>query len=724
MRLIHAAVLSCCLSLLACSSGSGLPPDAGSGGCSSARDCPQTPLPQVCVDQGGTSKVCVIVCSKNADCAPGKVCEDGSCTNPGCGGDSDCAPGQICASGACGSAPQASAVGSCAITPGTGVVHVGNKLQLVALVKDGTGAAIPFKGVTWSATGAGTVDAGGLVTGTAPAAGATGTATVTATAGAKTCTATVTTYAATTPMRVVAIDGQTKQPIANAFVVLGSGPWTADTKVKTDASGIALFPNAPAAPRDVHVFASGYNYTSYLGSSGTDLLATLPPYIPLAQRSGFAGSITPADFLKLAHPDWIVHLGFFGSGVANSILDFSLDTLIGPLRSVQLPASFGGKPINLPSGLVFGLGDDLLKTGDYKMYAEPGKRVLWGLGGNVDVATVLPVVTQVGGGNVDVGVLLPKLLPLLGNLQAGSIVGAEVAANVAPGGTPTFTPATVPLNTPLRLKAVAPAPDLPTVDGQYVDGVIALAGASAYPMGFVPLGLTAGISHKDSTNAKTAKVDDPSCDPKGSVPCNTSKLPLKLAAANNGLEGSQYGVVLLALNFGGLTPGSTTGIAVSGLVKLQSEVKFSSGDQPPATIDYGTRGFMKLPNSGVISFSKGSRKLMVNSDADPSVQIYRFELENAARQDWNIWMDKAGAGGRQVTLINPHDVDPSLTDTLADAVPQAGGNPKGASGRMVGIATTDPAQNYATLTGFGNITLDAIGNNLSAFSVATVDLGN
>ena len=720
MRL-NAAVLLLCSVALACTSGTGTPADAGCSGpgCACARnnDCAKTTagLDQVCVDQGAGSKICVIVCTKSLDCASGKVCEDGSCTSPGCGGDSDCAGGQICASGSCTSATQASAVGSCSITPNPAVVHVGNKLQLTALVLDLAGHAVPFKGVTWIATG-GDIDAStGLLTGTAPTSGSTGTASVTATVGAsgKTCSATVTTYAAATdPLRVVVIDAHTKKPIKDAFVVIGSGPtWDATNKKQTDANGVAAFSAAPAT-RDVHAFASGHGYASYIGVGGSDLLITLAPYVALAQRSGFKGNITSDDFAKLNEKDQIVHLAFFGSGIANSILDFSLDTLIGPLRHVVIKLA-GDHPVNLPSGLVIGVGDDLFETQEYKMYAEPGKRILWGLGGNINIATVLAVATPLlsgGTANIDVGTLLPQLLPLLGKLQAGSVYGVEAGP---PSATPTFESKTVALNTPLRLRASAKAPDMPTVDGKYVDGIIALAGSAAYPLGFVPLGLTAGLSHKTAAGANTAKVDDLSCNPKGTVACNTSNLPLQLAAANNGMEAHPYGVVLLALNFGGLTPGSTTGIAVSGVVKLQSEIKYTTTEQAPPSIDFSNRSFMKLPDTGAITFGQAARKVVVNSDADPSTQIYRFEVETGSRLNWYVWMDKAGAG-RQVVLIDPKTVDASLADPVSDIT---------ASARMVGIVTSDPAQNYASLTSFGNITLDDIGNNLRQFSVITVAVG-
>jgi hypothetical protein len=601
-------------------------------------------------------------------------------------------------------------VGSCFITPSPAVVHAGSKLQLTAVVKNAVGTVVPFKGVTWTAAG-GTIDSNGVLTGGVPA-GATGGATVTATAGTKTCTASIVTYAgATTTQRVVVTDSQTKKPIQGAFVVVGDDPTASK---KTDATGVVSFDGIAAGPRNVHVFAAGYNYASYLNTTNTDVLISLPPSVPLPQRSGYQGTITVDDFAKLSEKDQIVHLGFFGSGVTNSILDFSVDTLVGPSRPVTVNLA-GKHDLSLPSGLVLGVADDLFQTGTYKMYSEKGKRVLWGLGGNIDIATVLAAAGPLlsgGTGNIDVGTLLPQLLPLLGKLQAGAIAGVEAPddAPAGPNPQPTFQPQTVPLNTPLRLRAVAKAPDMPTVDGTYVDGIIALAGASAFPMGFVPLGLTAGLAAVDANGKKTAKVNDPSCDPKGTVACNTSNLPIKLAAANNGLEGSPYGTVLIALNFGGLTPGSTGGIAVSGLVKLQSEVKFTSSDQSPAAIDYGTRQFLRLPNTGAVTFTKSTRKAVLSADADASVQIYRFEVENGSRLNWNVWTDKAGAG-KSFTLLDPSKVDASLTDPMADA---------STSARLIGIVTTDSANTYAKLTGFGDLTLDNIGNNLSAFSVITI----
>jgi predicted phage gp36 major capsid-like protein len=46
-----------------------------------------------------------------------------------------------------------------------------------------------------------------------------------------------------------------------------------------------------------------------------------------------------------------------------------------------------------------------------------------------------------------------------------------------------------------------------------------------------------------------------------------------------------------------------------------------------------------------------------------------------------------------------------------------------ASARLIGIVTTDGTNSYAKLTSLGDLTLDNIGNNLSAFSVITIPVG-
>src|SRR5882672_9824956 len=141
-------------------------------------------------------------------------------------------------------------------------------------------------------------------------------------------------------------------------------------------------------------------------------------------------------------------------------------------------------------------------------------------------------------------------------MQAGQVVGVEAPPN---GANATFEARQVPLNTPLRLRATLKLPDLPKQDGKYLGGAVALGGSLAYPLGFVPLGLTAGLAQKDSAGENTAKVLDPSCDTSaGTAACATSKLLMRVAPLSNGLEAQKWGFVALAANLSGLSlPGTT-----------------------------------------------------------------------------------------------------------------------------------------------------------------------
>ena len=715
-----ALLLGCLFVCGACSKGATTPPPAGD--CTRNRDCQQNPV-HVCQ----TGK-CILVCSTDLDCgSTGQVCENGSCVAPGCGGNADCTGGQVCQGGNCVQPPSSSSVASCDVIPSHGVLNAASTTSLHAYAKDATGASILFNGFIWTATGSATVDANtGVVTGS----GVTGTAIITAKAGSTTCaTSAIQTYAAAAGgTRVVVIDALTKQPIAGAFVVID----TVANKHTTGADG-SYSSTLAAGPHDIHVFAAGYNYASFLSVTGTDLLVPLQPYVVPTTRSGFSGTMNAADFSTLSEQGQIVHLAFFGSSIPNSPLDLSVDTLIGGAGR-DVTVSFTGTPTTLhgmPYGLVLGLGADTFMTENYRVFADAGSRALWGFGGNIDFSTVLAVATSAGlggsgGTTVDPSKLLPQILPLLNKLQMGALVD-QVAPVTTSGGVATFNQVTIPLNTLLRLRATADVPTLPTVDGKYVDGTIALVGAGAYPMGFLPLGFTAGIAYKDANGTETGAVLDPSCTRTSAtgIECATSRLPLNFAAENGGTEGSPYGYLLVALNYSALTHGTNGGIggvAVSGLVNTQPSAHYVAPSATAPEINYGTNAkFLGLPGSAQISATRSNRTITIHGDADASPQLYRFELESAARLNWQVWMAPIGSPStaRTITLIDPSQVDASLIDPMADSVPSVGKPPAGPSGRLTGLQL-GPSATYGGLTSFGSQTLDQIGNSLTAFNLAFV----
>jgi hypothetical protein len=633
------------------------------------------------------------------------------------------------------------------------VANAGSTTKLKVVAQDSAGKALHFSNFTWSASGAGTIDQKGLVS--AGAAGGEVTVTASATGGATSCTAIVHAYPPQTAgsLRVTVINMHTKEPIAGAKVVIDSST----TALATAADGTASFPNVNGT-NDLHVFAAGYSYTSFVQTDAKDLLVPLVPYVSSSLRSGLTGHMCSSlsvdnkcaaegEFAPLSKSNQPVHLAFFGSAIPNSLLDLSVSTLIGPLHRVILSLTGGtactadsqcptgqacssagkcGTPANLPFGLVIGLADDFFATQDYRLFADGGLRALWGIGGNLEFKDLLPVVPALtGGANVDVGTLLPKLLPLFSVLQAGATLGVKAPDNGTPQHAPTFASTSVALTTPMRLRIAPKSPDLPMLDGAYVDGVLTVAGAMDYPLGFIPLGMTAGLSAPDGSGKNTAKVVDPVCVQNGgtAATCATSNLPMKLAAENGGAEGSQIGVALLALNFGGLTPGSATRVAVSGQIKVLDQIDYT----PPtasAPAFPTIPPFLNLPASASVTVTKASRQVTVSNDADPGVQIYRFELENNARLNWNVWTGKIGCLApatcpRTVTLPDPSLISTDLIDPFADAVGDDG-KTAGPSARLLGLQFSDSSKTASALETFGPLTLDAIGSNLAAFTAVQV----
>ena len=715
--------VSIVLALSACGKGKpGAPPDAGTTTCTTLQDCAGG---QVCLNSR-----CIPICHSTADCAAGQVCEEGICLAPACGNDQQCATGQACINGACTTAISAAQVTACDITPNPAVVRASSSTRLSVIARDATGHALHFAGFSWSVTaGPATADQTGLVS-----ASAAGDITVNASGGTATCNATVHAYAAvpSTSLRVLVINMHTKEPVAGAKVVLGSTSFSVAT---TGADGTATFDNVGSSlATDVHVFATGYNYTSFLQAGG-DLLVPITPYVnPISRRSGFQGHMCesrssdaacPAEgeFAPLSTKGEAVHLAFFGSSIPNSLLDLSVDTLVGPLHPVTVTLGGNTKTLNLPQGLVLGAGSNLFGTQDYRVFAAGGKRAAWGLGGNVSLTSALSAlgpILQGGSTNVDIGSILPQLLPLFGKLQAGAVVDIQADAPAATGNG-TFKPIAVPLNTALRLRAQPVSPTLPMLDGQYLDGVIAVAGALDYPLGFVPLGLAAGLAAVDASNHRTGKVMDPNCVAAGGgSECATNALPMKIAPENGGTEGSRIGIALLALNFGGLAAGSTTKVAVSGVIKALDKIDYIAPPGAPSALQYDS--FLTLPPTNQVTIAQTGHQLNLGPNSDPSVQIYRFEIVNHSRLGWNIWVSPVPAGSvpSAVTLPDPSQFSAGLVTPLIDPLADehaADNTALHPTARLLGLKLA-PAISAQKLETFGSpVTLDQIGPNLAAFTV-------
>jgi len=580
----------------------------------------------------------------------------------------------------------------------TAPVEAGSTLALKALAKDSAGRALPFAGFTWSASGgSATVSASdGVVTGAG-----TGVTIITAAAGnSASCNGAVTTFPpiAAGQLRVVVIDADTKLPIQSAIVVVDGTELSSTTDLQGQVTAAV-----GSGPHDVHVFATAHDYVSILHTMNTDLLVPLSRWAPLVSRPYFQGTMSAADFANLSAQGESLHVAFFGSSIPGSPLDISVPTLLGPLSPVT----------NLPSGLVIGIGQNMF-TDQYKIYAPAGKRVLWGFGGNLSLTALVGAPLLVGNvGNIDLQVL-SQLLPLVNKLQAGAVVDVDVNSASSP------IAASVPLNTLLRLRVTPTMPRLPLQDGKYLGGAVVIGGALDYPLGFVPLGITAGLS-QNLRGKTTGKLLDPTCDTSGgSDPCATGKLPMRLAPQGNGLEGSSWAFLSLASN--NLNEFSDSSLGLSALVKTAAEIHYVAQPAAGTTIDFTARGYMNLPGAGSVKLTKAKRSFTVSADADASTKMYRFRLSNHAHLNWYVWMPSTAVAGRAigVTLPDPSALDASLVDPLQDAIGDDGQR-GGPSALLVSVSTGD-GSTYATVTGFATPRLDQLGASIDAFTLVSVPI--
>jgi len=239
-------------------------------------------------------------------------------------------------------------------------------------------------------------------------------------------------------------------------------------------------------------------------------------------------------------------------------------------------------------------------------------------------------------------------------------------------------------------------------------------------LGFVPLGITAGLSQ--NLNGKTTgKLLDPTCDTSGgSDPCATGKLPMRLAPQGNGLEGSSWAFLSLASN--NLNEFSDSSLGLSALVKTAAEIHYVAQPAAGTTIDFTARGYMNLPGARSVKLTKATRSFTVSADADASTKMYRFRLSNHAHLNWYVWMPSTAVAGRAiaVTLPDPSALDASLVDPLQDAIGDDGQR-GGPSALLVSVSTGD-GSTYATVTGFATPRLDQLGASIDAFTLVSVPI--
>jgi hypothetical protein len=241
---------------------------------------------------------------------------------------------------------------------------------------------------------------------------------------------------------------------------------------------------------------------------------------------------------------------------------------------------------------------------------ECGTRTAWALSGDVPLGD-LPIDAFSGGvNNIDFGKVLTRVLPLAKrfNSSVKRDVQYSLKAKLADGGFDTSTlteyshdfaptaPGQAPNQSlPVAFNYVAEAPDLPKYRGNFADALILLGGASVPGRGIVPLG--AGVA-----------VNSAPADAKADVQSGLSKpglISIRQAPTHNGLEGSTYGILSLALSIKSLTDASS-GVATTALFSRLPGNRLAFDPSGATPVSLGA-AFLPFPEGARYNYSTAAR---------------------------------------------------------------------------------------------------------------------
>lgn len=652
---------------------------------------------------------CLPRCASNGDCAAGSCggascfCDDSICQQVVCSADADCDGGQACSGGECVAMPGAEQVASCRVEPSRWVTREGVAAASLTLqAYDRAGVPLPGIGraaAKWESSdpSRGSFDAAGDLRGGSDG----GAFVVTATVGAASCTASFSNFGAPPAgsLRVVAIDELSGMPIADAPVQVESA---APVRARTGANGVAILQlsQLPAAPRTISVLPADHTWLTLVGTSETDVLVPLRRGLSPERAGGFVGSFDPASFDPA-----LLNAGLVGMSIPGSLVDLSFTVLLGPVARYDVELG-GSRKVNLPQGLVLGLGNTWFKPG-YQALGLPGSCAddaktrdgacgtwtAWGLAGGMPLEELPIDELAEGGDSLDVGRMLAHLLPHVRRFHSAVVRDVEFdrVATKMDGGkavpdTSRFTNLDLRPTTRMGLRATVEVPDLPVASGRVLDGVVVLGGSLVPGRGLVPLGFTAGVDAGIAGGGVPTRKVREAGGAEGS-------LALRLSPAHGGTEGSPYAVVAMAVNFTGLmdedsrcTSADRAGCAsLSALVSVRD--RFDSG--------------------GKIAFPAGAFPTPADGSTwDSSSRI--FHLDGAATDLMRLSL---GSGDRKWTLYfqgGPGEFTVPIPVGLEDR----------AAGARASVQSMRTDAGWAEVQGFGPRGLADLARWTTAFSTA------
>ncbi len=576
-------------------------------------------------------------CNTTADCATYGAnfeCDpvDALCYPIVCTENGDCPTGFVCLAGGCEQAPSCDNATSIQINQGNGLIRQGETLTLSATVFNANGAKLELVGdslFSWGSSLPAAVAVGasdGVLTGGDTA----GSSTITATLTCKTAVNTTVTYqnfptVTAGDARVVVFNDKTGELLSGAKVFLDG------TAVDT-VDGVANFASTDCSGGcDMHVFHADYTYVSAMGLTVQDMIVPLSANGDNTVAAGVLGAQDPSPIPEAVVGNNDVRLGFTSFSIPGNLADLNFEALIGTMKEthVQIGTVLDDN-IPLPGGLEGYLMDDPIKEG-FSAEAVAGKATLWGLGGYAKLADLIQIVTQNLGDEIDVAAILGAILPLFESFYHGIVPGFDLQAiaKVADaddlngdGNTDDLVPdyanftdigSDMKLNQSQTQRTELTFANLPDYGDSCADSVIVLAGANQSGIGFVPLGLTAGLDKRTGTDTADCKVGED----------NDGKIMVPFAPQHSGLSGYEYYFLGIALSLDSLLGDISLKEEMS--IDLSGVLAKSSSSPESVTMP----AFVDFMSDADYTYTAATKNLAVTATAlSDDVSFHRIVIRN------------------------------------------------------------------------------------------------
>lgn len=632
---------------------------------------------------------------------------DGFCVQTACKQPKECPTGQFCDGGVCKIAPQCDNVDKVVINEGSGLISQGKEVTLTAVALTKNNVPVPGMAFAWTSDKADAVavSAEGKLTGGT----ASGVAKITAKACEKVTSDAVsyTNFAAVAEgsARVVVFDQATGALLKDidVYLIPASGRKAEVTPVKTDENGSAAFASVTCANGcTLHVLNAAYTFVSAFGVKVNDIMVPLTKNTDNTIADGAKGKQDTSSIPEALRGD--VQIGISMFSIPGNLADLNFTSLIGDMIKTHVKVGTMETDVDLPSALEGYLKGDPLKEGYYTV-GMPGKATLWGLGGYADLNYLIENVTKRIGDTIDVPGLLGVALPLFNDFYHGTQTGFELTtrpkvvdvndrnkdgkkddlvadidnfktANLAVNQKQTYN---VAINYPVDM------PVFSSAAGDCADAAITLIGTMQKGVGFVPLGIAAGLDKKDKEdkgNCKLGAADD-------------GKVTSKYAPQHDGLNGNDYYTLNVAVPLSKLMDKNYKGgIDISGSVTRSPNAYDDGKDavQVPAFLNFMTDAKIEVTDTHV----------KVTAAAVKDANFHRIVLakDSADKKATTYWHIYWGTGSAP-------DFDVLGTDNRA----------KGFGGASMAQAVSLDGATYDDLFSFGGKNLTKMNDMLKSFSM-------